>query len=700
MQYKTIQYNTIQGVAHLNVNATTAEKGEEKEKVSSSAAEVLIRSLNNEDEDDGDDDDDKNAAAVAVANTTVTTTELYYCDESKCVSPLMDHEQRRNYYACYAKGDALSPYSCSEGFRGHPIHNASGTAIRPALNSLRLSLPMMMTTTTTTANNNTNNSSSYYYEYYTSQMIPPSLNTNDTSQHPTTTTTTTTTYNYYTCCTPNYKNSNTNNITEYSNNEEKENSTTISSSSSSSFLLKRHCTDPIQLVVDDHRNDTHNTTTTTHNTNTNTYSAATSMDFVLDTAVVGICRNMTNEYIHPRRMPPIRRVTNNMPAVEVSFICCDTELDSTSSFADVNVDVDYLDKNNVTCVPYYCDDDMDTNCSEETTIGSGIEIMSCHDPQHRYQYPKIVAHNPRDHLIRFECCLETASMQKYVMVPYQKLFGPICIVSSIGILTSFLLILSITMPFVLQALRTIRKIISTTFAAVSSSTITSASSSSGSIAVARTTTRMTTIRNQISTIFASNNSSISRPRTTRRNNNNTTDTIGVVNGFNMYLVWLSIPDFIFQILVLNRSLQIIVNHGGLDTWPFFIRTHVDTPSITAKKSFTSTVILICTISTLLLKCIISFEIYILLQHSQQLRRCRPPPLRKTVYQATGVYTVAIIIGIVFCFVDPKTNRIKTMTTIYILSAILPLCYVGYICYKIWKQRLLSSANQHFKVLGT
>ena len=176
----------------------------------------------------------------------------------------------------------------------------------------------------------------------------------------------------------------------------------------------------------------------------------------------------------------------------------------------------------------------------------------------------------------------------------------------------------------------------------------------------------------------------------------------------MYLVWLSIPDFIFQILVLNRSLQIILDQGGLDKWPFLARTllainhtenktYVDTPRTT---SITTTIILMCTIATLLLNCIISYEIYTLLQHSQQLRRCKPPSLRRTVYQATGAYTVAILIGVIYRFLSPKITRIGKMTTLYIPSTILPLCYVGYICYKIWKQRLLSSANQRLKVLGT
>lgn len=611
-------------------NATAAEKEEEEED---------IRSNNHT---DGNQEDTVAAANVAVA---VAAAEVSYCDESKCVSPLLDHAQRKQFYACYAQGDALSPYSCRAGFRGHPLRlheeeeGEEESVVVVGLPPFRR--PRLMTMT---ANNITNLLDSFDYEYHISQIVPPSA-----------------LYNYYTCCTPNYK-SIINNTKEYSSNEE-ENSTTILSSSipSTTSLFGRHCTDPIQLVL----------------TNRNNLQLA-SMDFVLDTAAMDICHNMTNEYIHPRRMSPIRRGANHTLTVEFSFICCDTELDRTSSSGvsvDAHDDVDFLDANNVTCVPYYCYD-KDDNCLEDMDVWGRVEIMACNDPHQRYQYPKIVAQNPRDHVIRFECCLETPSMHKYVLVSYQYYFWPLIIVSSMGMLTSFLLILSITMPFFLQVLR---KIIRTTTAGSNSNN-------------------------------TSTNSTTRHPRTTRRNNNSTANTSGGVNGFNMYLVWLSIPDFIFQILVVNRSLQIIVDQGGLDKWPFVSRTflainhtnnntYVDTPSIT-RAPITSTIILVCTFSTLLLECIISYEIYILLQHSQQLRRCQPPTLRKTVYQATGAYTVAIIFGVIFRFVSPKMGRIGNTTVVYILSTILPLCYVGYICYKIWKQGLLSSANQRLKGLGT
>ena len=436
-------------------NAKVVEKEEEEEDTVS----------DNDDDDGGDDDENENEnndgnhenADTADVVVDVAAAEVYYCDESKCVSPLLDHEQRKNFYACYAQGDALSPYSCRAGFRGHPLQdNDSVVGIPP----VRLPRPMSIMMATMMANNTTTNLDSSDYEYHISQIERPSI-----------------LYNYYTCCTPNYKHYIMNNNTkEYSSNGE-ENSTTIISSSipSTTSLFGRHCTDPIQLVLTNHNilelepqltytiNEHHITNinyvhnNNNNNNNTNTSSAAISLDFALDTAAMEICHNMTNEYIHPRRMSPIRQVANNTLTVEFSFICCDTELDSTSS-SGVSVDVDYLDATNVTCVPYYCYD-KDDNCLEDTDVWGRVEIMACNDPHQRYQYPQIVARNPRDHVIRFECCLETPSMHKYVLVSYQYYFWPIIIVSSMGILTSFLLILSITIPFFLKLLR---KLFSTT----------------------------------------------------------------------------------------------------------------------------------------------------------------------------------------------------------------------------------------------
>jgi uncharacterized membrane protein (DUF485 family) len=71
---------------------------------------------------DDDDDDDK-----VVENNVVSIIDD--CDESKCVSSLRvpvlttDNGASLFQFTCYAEGNAMSPFACSEGYEGHVVEN-------------------------------------------------------------------------------------------------------------------------------------------------------------------------------------------------------------------------------------------------------------------------------------------------------------------------------------------------------------------------------------------------------------------------------------------------------------------------------------------------------------------------------------------------------------------------------------------------
>lgn len=542
-----------------------------------------------------------------------------YCDESRCVSPSVqveptaaevdDNDERSRPYSsfsCYAKGTDINPYACTDGFVGHPVGQSE------------------------------NNSSDYYNNCCAGAAD---------DENPT---------YYYTCCTPNYYNNNNNTNSTHGEPAHSE--------------LSRHCTDPIELVLNDKKSTENNDSTN----DTLKIAAEICADKIGSSD-----SNITANFTYPRMM------TKTFGHDE-SLICCDTDI---SGEVDGNARINYLEENNINCVPYHCDD-IGQNCVYTNYWGS-LEFMMCNDPANIYQYPKAVASSTSE--IRFECCKETSSMDRYVLVSYKRTLWPVLILSSVSLVTSLLLITSLTIPLAIGCVRKMTDK-TTDYVTVAKNSIAMTKNRLSSLIIGRYSCGTSTSASSSS--VAASQVSVTEQNINRRRTSSTVVGNGaVVNAFNMYLVYLSLPDLIFNIIVVMRTAIMIHGEGGSEGWSWLNLVLDENVTI----DHVSDGVLMCTVASITMNSVIVYEIYTLLLNSSRLRRQPPPKLSKGLYQALAVYVTSIIIGFVFGIINVRI-MLKTVIT-YVITTLIPACYVAYICYMIKKNNLLSSASRRAKVLG-
>ena len=314
------------------------------------------------------------------------------------------------------------------------------------------------------------------------------------------------------------------------------------------------------------------------------------------------------------------------------------------------------------CVPYYCNDTYGNDCIYNNYWGS-MSIMKCSDYQHDvYHYPKAIISSTKT---RFECCKETPSMSKNVLVAYKRTTWPILVVSVVSLLTSTLLIVALILPLIIQKCTAINRRSGT-------SELTTASNSTG-------VTRRLQQRQQRQQ---------QQPTSATRNTNDDR-----ANAFNMYLVYLSIPDVIFNTLVTVRCCMMLALEGGVDGWTWI--NWIDTYD--ENKVYGTFVVISCNASSLYINSVIVHEVYQLLKKSNQSRRQPPPTLKKAFCQAITVYICSSILSIIVYF----TKRgWETAIIAYTISTGIPMVYVIYICYSIKRYKLVTKADRHLKVLGT
>jgi hypothetical protein len=574
----------------------------------------------NENNENNENENNENTIISSMTNVTATASTTnssdtnddnkneQQCDESKCVS-LSTDEYGSNLFSCYAEGDKMDPYSCADGYVGQQI----------------IIIPQEQHQFDSAVDDDNQSSSSQYNNKGDDQKQKY----------------------YYTCCPPNY------------------NSTTTTTTTTKVSLLQRHCSDPIALI-------TNNTITALMTNNMTTAVESSSNN---NNKAKEFCMNYNNNknggtntnsnLIYPRMMT----ITEGHPE---SFMCCDTKISKTHEEQVDSYLLNGTTDNN--CIPYNCAD-IDNDCIYSQYWGS-MEVLKCYDYQNTtYLYPQVVASS--DEVTsslgleygktRFECCMETVSMNKYVLACYGRTAWPILVLSVLSLFVSILLIVALILPLIIKQFRKIIK-------------------SSGITATAITTTPNNT-RNRQRTQQQQR-----RTTTTTTTNRNSTN-VDSANSFNMYLVYLAIPDAVFNMLVTVRVSTILAHDGGVDNWAWLNSIE---GKDTNENGYARSIMFSCNSINLYMNAVIVYEVYQLLNSSNQLLRQPPPTLQKAFYQAMVVYILSFVLSLIPSYLP---HGLVTAITGYTLSTIIPILYVIYICFQIKRKKLMSTANPHFKVIG-
>ena len=113
-----------------------------------------------------------------------------------------------------------------------------------------------------------------------------------------------------------------------------------------------------------------------------------------------------------------------------------------------------------------------------------------------------------------------------------------------------------------------------------------------------------------------------------------------------------------------------------------------------------------------LNCVISYEVLILLRNSFNITRCDPPSLVKVTLQAALVYSVAIVVFIIYYFIGRKQHKsfyqgdfdtyfyLKDVNLYWslVVTYIFPIIFFGYVWITIWFYGYMPSATGRMKEL--
>ena len=113
-----------------------------------------------------------------------------------------------------------------------------------------------------------------------------------------------------------------------------------------------------------------------------------------------------------------------------------------------------------------------------------------------------------------------------------------------------------------------------------------------------------------------------------------------------------------------------------------------------------------------LNCVVSYEVLILLRNSYNATRCDPPSLVKVTLQAASVYSVAILVFIIYCVIGRKqqtsyyqgdSDRYQYYKNVnlywsLVVTYIFPIIFFGYVWITIWFCGYMPSATGRMKEL--
>ena len=361
---------------------------------------------------------------------------------------------------------------------------------------------------------------------------------------------------------------------------------------------------------------------------------------------------------------------------EDMYVCCDDSLSLDDDRNDNDNDNDNETMTNflseVECVPYYCDDPRWRDCVVANSWGR-LEPMDCDSTDSVFQYPGIVRTIGKGTL--FECC-RTESSTRYFVATSTGFKATIYVqltISAIGLIVTLIIVLSLILPPIVHIFNKKK------------------SSEEGSNG------RKRRGRNAVNRQGASNrHGGVARGTTVASRQRQQQLRF---NAYDLYVVFLAIPDMIFCSWILALYTRYAKGH----TTPVLGLLGLVSPTNWAEMIFWgSAVIGFCTTTNLYLNALIANEIFTLLKNSNERRRCNPPTLRKATFKIVIVYSIAFLYFIIIGSMGHRFRNNKWSTFFlvffYTMEIILPTSYLVYVCITIWRQGLMKSLGGQLKAL--
>ena len=144
-----------------------------------------------------------------------------------------------------------------------------------------------------------------------------------------------------------------------------------------------------------------------------------------------------------------------------------------------------------------------------------------------------------------------------------------------------------------------------------------------------------------------------------------------------------------------------INHFAA---PHIIANVTDQNSILVE----STIVLACACGNLYINAIVAHEVLVLLKNSFQRKHHTPPSLKKVTIQATSVFVFTIIMSLIHYFVGTKLLSghdnlagaiiLELFLSLFVVFGI-PMAYLTYVCFVIWRKELMPDVEGRLKELG-
>jgi hypothetical protein len=254
------------------------------------------------------------------------------------------------------------------------------------------------------------------------------------------------------------------------------------------FTVSRHCSNSSSIFINDANNDANNAGET---------------DLIVNSTT--ICEDEKRPY--PRKMANFGK--------RKSFVCCDSIIEPTN-----NKTISFLDE--IECVPFRDENYLPANVGNLYGL---IFPMSCNNEgiYSEFQFPRIVDQTISPSFYHYECCKTGSKTLPFLQnATFKWTIYPQIAVSIISVISCMVLIIALLIPLWLHA----RKI-------YEESTNTNTNTSTSTSTNTNTNTR----------------SRVNRSRPTNTNTNASTDP--PFSGYNLYLIYLAIPDMILNTYLLG-----------------------------------------------------------------------------------------------------------------------------------------------------
>ena len=317
---------------------------------------------------------------------------------------------------------------------------------------------------------------------------------------------------------------------------------------------------------------------------------------VVDSNNTMICEDHNRPY--PR---PMKNKVNNEPGAygivkdnfNESHICCDSMINTTSS--DNNQTTNFL--NDIECVPYQNANDYEITYMLGNLYGRirPIRKGGCNESEIGFQYLNKQG----------ECCKKKPkkTIQFVDDIYFKTTVYPQIILSSVAVMACTILIVALLLPLWVH-LRV----------------------KSAAANVTASTTRATNRRLQ------------------------QVATASTYTGYNLYLVYLAIPDFFLNLYLLGMYGSYANQQYNPDFFGLIIYVSDENDGHSA---FECSFALACSTANLYLNCVVSYELLVLLRNSDQFVSYNPPSLLRVTLQAVGVYLFSTIVFLTHFFIEKK-----------------------------------------------